>query len=108
MITNIGLFFTGAFFEIFGCYSFWLYFKENKHSFWLGIGLISLVVFAYVLTKIDLTHAGRVYATYGGIYIFSSLLWLYFVENEVLNKWDIIGSITAFIGVLIIYVGNKS
>ncbi len=108
MIYNMSLFFTGAFFEILGCYSFWLYFREDKNATWLGIGLLSLIAFAYVLTKIDLTHAGRVYAIYGGIYIFSSLFWLFFVEKQMLNKWDIIGSLIALAGVMVIYIGNKS
>lgn len=108
MLQNLGLFFIGAFFEILGCYSFWLYFRENKQPFWIGIGVISLIAFAYVLTKIDLTNAGRVYAIYGGIYIPSSLLWLYFVEHESINRWDMVVSAIAFFGVLVIYIGNRS
>ena len=107
MLTNIGLFFAGAFFEILGCYSFWLFFREGKNSYWLAIGLLSLVTFAYLLTRIDLEQAGRVYAIYGGIYIFSSLLWLVFVEKEMFNRWDLLGAFIAFTGVMIIYFGNK-
>lgn len=105
---NIGLYFLAAFFEIFGCYSFWLYFKMEKSISWLSIGVLSLILFAYVLTKIDLTNAGRIYAIYGGIYIFSSLLWLIFVDKEIFNRWDIIGSCIVFLGVMIIFIGNKT
>jgi len=106
-MTNIAWFFAGAFFEILGCYSFWLYFRMDKSSYWLGIGVLSLVTFAYLLTKIDLEHAGRIYAIYGGIYIFSSLLWLILVEKEMFNKWDVLGSFIALTGVMVIYIGNK-
>ena len=108
MLINIGLFFAGSFFEILGCYSFFLFFREEKNSYWLAIGLLSLIVFAYLLTRINLEQAGRIYAIYGGIYIFSSLLWLVFVEKEIFNRWDILGAFISFIGVIIIYLGNKS
>jgi len=107
LLANIGLFFAGAFFEILGCYSFWLYFREEKNSYWLAIGLLSLITFACLLTKIDLQYAGRVYAIYGGIYIFSSLLWLVFVEKEMFNRWDFLGAFIAFAGVMVIYLGNR-
>ena len=82
MIGNLGIFFIAAFFEIFGCFAFWLYFRLEKTPLWLILGVVSLAIFAYVLTKIDVEHAGRVYAIYGGIYIFASLLWLVLVEKE--------------------------
>ena len=108
MLANIPLFFTAAFFEILGSYSFWLYFRVEKGAYWIAIGVGSLMAFAYILTKIDLEYAGRVYAIYGGVYILSSLVWLVLVEKELFNKWDIIGSIVAFLGVMIIYFGNKN
>lgn len=108
MITTIGLFFLTAFCEIFGCFAFWLYFRLDKTPLWLGIGLGSLLLFAYLLTKIDVEQAGRVYAIYGGIYIVASLLWMVFIEKESINRWDLIGSSLAFIGALVMYLGNKN
>lgn len=107
MIKEFGIFFSAAFFEILGCYSFWLYFKLQKPSFWLIIGVISLVSFAYVLTKVNLEFAGRAYAIYGGIYIISSLAWLFFIEKQMFNKWDIIGSVIIFLGIFVILFGNQ-
>ena len=92
MIGNLGIFFIAAFFEIFGCFAFWLYFRLEKTPLWLALGTVSLILFAYVLTKIDVEQAGRVYAIYGGIYIFASLLWLVLIEKESFNRWDIIGA----------------
>ncbi len=108
MISNIGIFFLAAFFEIFGCYAFWLYFRVEKASWWIALGVISLALFAYLLTKIDVENAGRVYAIYGGIYILSSLIWLIAVEKESFNRWDIVGSLFALLGAFIIFVGNKN
>ena len=107
MIGNFGIFFIAAFFEIFGCFAFWLYFRLEKTSLWLVLGVISLVLFAYVLTKIDVENAGRVYAIYGGIYIFASLLWLVLVEKESFNRWDIIGASICILGASVIFIGNQ-
>ena len=107
MIGNFGIFFIAAFFEIFGCFAFWLYFRLEKTPLWLLLGVISLIFFAYVLTKIDVENAGRVYAIYGGIYIFASLLWLVFVEYESFNRWDIIGASICILGASVIFIGNQ-
>jgi small multidrug resistance family-3 protein len=82
-------------------------FKLQKSYFWLIPGFISLILFAFLLTKINLEFAGRAYAVYGGIYIVSSLIWLFIIEKQNFNKWDILGSIIVFIGITIILLGNK-
>ena len=107
MIGNLGIFFIAAFFEIFGCFAFWLYFRLEKTPLWLALGTVSLILFAYVLTKIDVDQAGRVYAIYGGIYIFASLLWLVLVEKESFNRWDIIGASICILGASVIFIGNQ-
>ena len=107
MIGNLGIFFLAAFFEIFGCFAFWLYFRLERTPLWLALGVISLVLFAYVLTKIDVENAGRVYAIYGGIYIAASLLWLVLVEKESFNSWDIIGASICILGASVIFLGNQ-
>lgn len=107
MIGNLGIFFIAAFFEIFGCFAFWLYFRLEKTPLWLILGVVSLTLFAYVLTKIDVEQAGRVYAIYGGIYIFASLLWLVLVEKESFNRWDIIGASICILGASVIFIGNQ-
>lgn len=99
---DIVIFIVAAFFEIFGCFSFWLYIRLNKPIYWLVPGFVSLVLFAYLLTKVQTEFAGRAYAIYGGIYIVASLLWLYFVEHITPDNWDIIGAGICIVGVLVI------
>ena len=108
MIGNLGIFFLAAFFEILGCFTFWLYFRLERTPWWIALGVVSLVLFAYVLTKIDVENAGRVYAIYGGIYIIASLIWLVLVEKESFNRWDVIGASLAILGAFIIFIGNKN
>lgn len=50
-----------AIFEIFGCYAFWNYFKSGKSVHWLFPGILSLILFAYLLTKVQAEFAGRAY-----------------------------------------------
>ena len=108
MIGNLGIFFLAAFFEILGCFTFWLYFRLERTPWWIALGVVSLILFAYVLTKIDVENAGRVYAIYGGIYIIASLIWLVLVEKESFNRWDVIGASLAMLGAFIIFIGNKN
>ena len=67
--------------EIAGCFSFWAWLRLGRSPLWTVPGVVSLVGFALALTRID-AAAGRAYAAYGGIYILSSLLWLWLVEKN--------------------------
>lgn len=98
-------FFLAAFFEIAGCFAVWQWLRESKSVWLLPLGIVSLFLFAFVLTRVDVAFAGRAYAAYGGIYVIASLAWLYFVERQIPNKWDLLGVATCFIGTLIILFG---
>lgn len=60
--------------EIGGCFAFWMWLRLHRTS-WLGIvGIVSLVIFAVILTRSEAVFAGRAYAAYGGVYIMASLV----------------------------------
>ncbi len=65
-----------------------------------------MIIFAISLTKVDADNASRVYAAYGGIYILSSLLWLWLVEGVKPNRWDLSGVIISLLGKVIILFGS--
>lgn len=88
--------------EILGCYSFWAWLKLGKSIVWIIPGLFALVIFAVALTRIDASNAGRVYAAYGGVYILSSLIWLWLVEGVKPDQWDLLGVILSVAGTLVI------
>jgi len=101
------LFYTfAAVFEIAGCFAFWAVLRLHGSTWLLVPGLVSLVLFAVLLTKIDLDFAGRTYAAYGGIYITASLLWLWVVEDQQPDRWDLIGAGLCLAGALIILLGR--
>ncbi|MEQ8375264.1 MAG: YnfA family protein [Roseibium aggregatum] len=97
-----------AFAEIGGCFAFWAWLRLDKSPLWLGPGIISLALFAWALTRIDADFAGRAYAAYGGIYIFSSLIWMWAIEGTFPDRWDIIGATVCVIGAAIIVLGPRS
>lgn len=88
--------------ELSGCYAFWLWLKLEKSAFWTIPGIIALIIFAIALTKIDASNAGRVYAAYGGIYILSSIFWLWLVENTKPDRWDLLGVSISLMGTIVI------
>jgi small multidrug resistance family-3 protein len=65
-------------------------------------GLVFLALFALLLTRVDLAFAGRAYAAYGGIYIAASLAWLWAIEGQVPDRWDLVGAVVCVLGAAII------
>jgi small multidrug resistance family-3 protein len=92
--------------EISGCYAFWAWLKLGKSIFWIIPGIIALIIFAYALTRVDASNAGRVYAAYGGIYILSSLFWLWLAEGVKPDKWDLFGVSISLVGTIVILFGS--
>ncbi len=88
--------------EIGGCFAFWAWLRMHKSPLWLIPGLVSLIVFASALTRIETEHAGRAYAAYGGVYILASLLWLWAVEEAVPDRWDTLGAAICLAGAAVI------
>jgi small multidrug resistance family-3 protein len=91
-----------AVFEIAGCFAFWAWLKLEKSILWLAPGMVSLVLFAWLLTLVPSEVAGRTFAAYGGIYILASLLWLWLVEARVPDCYDIGGALICLAGASLI------
>lgn len=94
--------------EIAGCFAFWAWLRLDKSPLWLIPGVAALIVFAWALTLIETSHAGRAYAAYGGVYITAAILWLWAVEGARPDRWDLIGGAVALAGTAIILFGPRS
>jgi small multidrug resistance family-3 protein len=94
--------------EISGCYTFWAWLRLDKSIFWIIPGILALIIFALALTKIDASNAGRVYAAYGGFYIFLSLLWLWLAEGVKPDRWDLLGVTFSLVGTIVILFSPHS
>ncbi len=101
------LYAAGAIAEIAGCFSFWAWLRLGKPIWWLVPGLASLSLFAYLLTLTDAALAGRAYAAYGGVYIGTSFLWLWIVEDTRPDRWDLLGAAVCLVGAGIILFGPR-
>ena len=100
-LKTLGLFLLTALAEIVGCYLPYLWLREGK-SIWLLIpGILGLAAFVWLLT-LHPTAAGRVYAAYGGVYIFTAILWLWAIDGLRPTSWDILGAVVALVGMAII------
>jgi len=94
--------------EIAGCFAFWAWLRLDKTVWWILPGLASLALFAYLLALVDSDAAGRAYAAYGGVYIASSLVWLWLVEGVTPDRWDMIGAGVCLIGAAIIIAAPRA
>lgn len=93
--------------EIGGGYLIWLWLKEDK-AWWYGlIGGVILALYGIIAT-LQTSGFGRVYATYGGIFIVLSILWAMKFDNFIPDKYDIIGALIALLGVCIICYAPRS
>ena len=97
-----------AFAELAGCFSFWAWLRGQHSALWLLPGMVSLALFAWLLTLVDTSHAGRAYAAYGSVYICASLVWLWGVEGARPDRWDAVGAAICVIGALVILYGPRT
>lgn len=107
-VISIWAFVVAAIAEISGCYAFWAWLRLDKSPLWLIPGLLSLALFAYLLTLVESPFAGRAYAAYGGIYILAALIWGWVVEGSSPDKWDVIGVAACLVGTAIILFGPRT
>ena len=105
---TIAAYISAAVAEIAGCFAFWAWLRLDRSTWWIVPGLVSLGVFAYLLTFVNSTAAGRAYAAYGGVYIASSLGWLWLVERVRPDRWDIIGACVCLVGAAIIIAAPRT
>ena len=99
---SVLLYVVAAIAEIAGCFAFWSWMRAGKSALWLIPGIVALVIFATLLTRVDSAFAGRAYAAYGGIYIAASLGWLWAIEGQSPDRWDLAGASLCIVGAMII------
>ncbi|WP_458744626.1 YnfA family protein [Candidatus Nitrosocosmicus sp. T] len=102
ILYSLFFFFIAGLCEIGGGYLVWLWLRES-YSWMFGV-LGGFVLFMYgVVPTFQKTHFHRTYAAYGGIFIIMALCWGYLFEEVIPDIYDIVGTIVAGIGVIIIF-----
>jgi small multidrug resistance family-3 protein len=107
VLKSLAIYAGAALAEIAGCFSFWLCLREGASTWWVAPGLVSLALFAWLLTLVDTAAAGRAFAAYGGIYICASLAWLWSVEGVRPDRWDLAGAALCLLGAAVILFGPR-
>lgn len=106
-LKTILLYLVTAIAEIVGCYLPYLWLTKGKSPWLLIPAGASLALFAWLLS-LHPTAAGRVYAAYGGVYIFVAILWLWAVDGIRPSVWDVVGSLVALLGMAIIMFAPRN
>ena len=102
VLSSLLLFVIAGLLEIGGGYLVWLWLR-NDFSWTLG-ALGGFVLFLYgIVPTFQKTHFHRVYAAYGGVFIVMSVFWGWLIDGIMPDNYDVIGTIIAVIGVLIIF-----
>jgi small multidrug resistance family-3 protein len=94
--------------EIAGCFALWAWLRLGRFALWILPGLMSLAAFAFLLTRVDVALAGRVFAAYGGISIAASVLLLWVGEGQRPDTSDFVGAGASLLGAAIILLTQRA
>jgi small multidrug resistance family-3 protein len=97
-----------AYSELAGCYAVWMTLRKGRNPWFAVLGIALLLLFAFALTRTDVSIAGRAFAAYAGVYIIGSLLWLRFVDGAHLVGTDVLGALLAIAGTVVILFGARA
>lgn len=103
---TLALFFAAALAEIGGGYLVWLWIRKKKTAALGAVGAIILFVYGIIPT-LQPAEFARVYAAYGGIFILSAVLWGRLVDRRRPDRYEIIGSLVAVAGALVIFYAPR-
>lgn len=104
---SLTLFLLAGLLEIGGGYLVWLWFRDGRSGWLALIGAITLFLYG-VIPTFQPAEFGRVYAAYGGIFIVLSLGWGWGVDGIKPDRFDVIGSAIALVGVLVIMYSPRA
>ncbi|MDP2743451.1 MAG: YnfA family protein [Dehalococcoidia bacterium] len=101
ILKSAALFVLAGFAEIGGGYLVWLWLRDGKLALLGALG--GAILFLYgVIATLQPAHFGRVYATYGGVFIVMALLWGWLVDKRSPDLYDVVGAVVALVGAGII------
>lgn len=107
MLTTFLLYLVTALAEIIGCFLPFLWLRKGGSILLLIPAVLSLAAFVWLLT-LHPAASGRVYAAYGGVYIFTALVWLRWIEGIKLSIYDWVGAGIILMGTMVIVMGWKT
>lgn len=106
-LRSVLLFVGTALAELIGCYLPYLWLRRSGSPWLLLPAALALALFAWLLT-LHPTASGRTYAAYGGVYITLAVIWLWLIDGQKPDRWDLLGSGFCLLGALIIVLGPRA
>ncbi|MEX0805347.1 MAG: YnfA family protein [Candidatus Binatia bacterium] len=101
IVSSVFLFLLAGLCEIAGGWLVWQWLREDRGLTWGLAGGLILIIYGIIPT-FQPAHFGRVYATYGGVFILLSLLWGWIIDGNQPDRFDLVGAGVSLVGVSII------
>ena len=102
VVQAIVLFIVAGLAEIGGGWLVWKSVRDHKPWWWALLGSLVLIVYGFLPTLQPTDSFGRIYAVYGGFFIFMSFVMGWWLDGDRPDKGDVIGGCIALGGVLLI------
>jgi small multidrug resistance family-3 protein len=72
---------------------------------WILGAIGGFILFLYgIVPTFQPSYFHRIYTVYGGIFIISSIIWVMIVDKKKPDKFEIIGTLVAVCGAIIIFI----
>lgn len=108
MLKVVVIFLLAGLAEIGGGYLIWQWLREGKSAMFGLVGGIALILYGVVVTFQTFPTFGRVYAAYGGVFVFLSVLWGWGIDKKTPDLYDFLGAGICLIGVSVILFAPRS
>ncbi|WKT58014.1 YnfA family protein [Candidatus Nitrosotenuis chungbukensis] len=102
ILATLGIFVLAALLEIGGGYLVWKWLRDHRGKIFGLIGGLALFLYGIVPT-FQPAEFGRVYATYGGIFVVMSIVWGYWIDKKKPDRFEILGSLVVVVGVAVMF-----
>ncbi|BAB06463.1 YnfA family protein [Halalkalibacterium halodurans] len=99
MVMATTLFLLAGLAEIGGGYLIWLWLRDGKPVYLGLFGAVALALYGVIATFQAFPSFGRVYAAYGGVFIFLAVLWGWWIDGKAPDTYDWIGAVICLVGV---------
>jgi small multidrug resistance family-3 protein len=100
VLRSLWLFIVAGVCEIGGGWLIWKWLRDDRPTWWGLLGGVVLILYGIIPT-LQMSHFGRVYAVYGGLFIVLSLLWGWYFDGNRPDRADVIGGAIALVGVCV-------
>jgi small multidrug resistance family-3 protein len=104
--STFGLFVIAALCEIGGGYLVWLWLREKRNKSLALVGGAILFIYGIIPT-LQPSNFGRVYASYGGVFVVMAIIWGLLIDKKRPDKYEIIGGMIVLVGAAVIFYAPR-